>query len=230
MAENINNLMRWDKNVRQWGAQGGPVYQTTIVTVQSGQEQRAQNWINSRGMWNLGNRDLKSSQYQQLLDFFHQARGRLIGFRIRDWMDYADDGRGILGTGVGDPTSVDNVYQMGKRRLVPDTGTGVGAIQKITRPVGPSFVDVPELGNTLRFFVDGVEVGATVDDSTGLVTLPSAVTDANVLTWTGQYDYPARFDLDTFSHSIEAFIEHDAATPQDVWIKLGDVPVVQLRE
>lgn len=225
----FENMARLDGNIRQWGATGGPAFQTTVVTVQSGDEQRAQNWTSSRGAWNIGNRQVPLAAYQNLLDFFYQMKGKLKGFRVCDWTDFQDDGRGILGTGVGDPLNLGQVYQMNKRRLLPDTTDGF--LQKITRPIGPSFIDVPELGDTIKVFVNGVQVGAVVDDTTGLVTLPAPTSGTDVLTWTGRYDIPARFDTDSFQmNQIEAFIEQDGDTPKTVWVQLGAIPVVQLRE
>lgn len=303
MAENILNEARFDDNVRQWMASGGPSYSTSIVSVQSGDEQRARNWINSRGMWNIGDRNVPMSKYQQLLSFFHRVRGRHVGFRIRDWTDFADDGRGVLGAGTG---TGDLSYQMNKIRTID--GVAGASYQKITRPVGPSFAS--SLGNTVEVYLNGIEVpqGATpgscmVNDSTGVVVFvpytwgvveiqsgntivldvvhnlsagewlvldnfgngndglarvlsvvsPTSVVLAKALTpeiapaeavamnlpgptdaitWTGQYDIPARFDIDQFTmNTIEAFIEGGQENnPSDVWIRLGSIPVIQLRE
>lgn len=170
MADIINEA-RWDENVRQWSATGGPSYSTQIVSVQSGDEQRAANWIQPRGTYNLGDRDVPSAKYQKLLSFFHRMRGRFHGFRIRDWTDYADDGRGVLGSGVG--TGVMS-YQMNKLRAVD--GVAGATFQKITRPVGPTFDSNPTLGNSVKIFRDGLEVpqvnspgGCFVNDAGGTV-------------------------------------------------------------
>lgn len=310
MSDTVINEARWDENVRQWSATGGPSYSTQIVSVQSGDEQRAANWIQPRGTYNLGDRDVPSAKYQKLLSFFHRMRGRFHGFRIRDWTDYADDERGVLGGGVGNGAMS---YQMNKVRGV-DGVSGV-TLQKITRPVGPTFASNPDLGNTIRIYKDGMEVpqvnapgGCLVDDTKGTVLFiphsfaissiagsPGAsvitfsgahnfsvgefVTVAgyvdgldgnngswqisnipnsnsvevfatltstseggatgsdlpgvnNTLTWTGLYDIPARFDTDSFNmNQIQAFIEGgEEQRPSDVWIRLGSIPVIQLRE
>lgn len=303
MAENILNEARWDDNVRQWMATGGPGYSTSIVSVQSGDEQRAANWINSRGRYNVGDRNVPMHKYQELLSFFHRVRGRAVGFRLRDWTDFRDDGRGVLGSGIGDGSIT---YQMNKIRAIP--GVAGATFQKITRPIGPSFAST--LGNTVDILVNGVEVpqgggqGACyVNDSTGVVVFnpytftvssiagstmtftgnhnliagdwlklsgfsgsmegnndqlvqvggvasPNSViinqtliggvgtgTAANLpgptdsITWTGLYDIPARFDLDDFQNTIEAFIEGgEELAPTNVWIRLGSIPLIQLRE
>lgn len=302
MADNILNNARWDDNVRQWSATGGPSYSTTIVSIQNGNEQRAANWINSRGSWNLGDRGVPMAKYQKLLSFFHRVQGKFIGFRIRDWTDYSDDGRGVLGTGVGNG---DLSYQMNKLRSIENV---VGSTyQKITRPVGTSFA--ASIGNTIKIYQNGLEIpqgggqgSCFVNDETGVVVfnpytfeISSAVGDTitftsphnlsvgewikvqgyvgegetnngfyqvtgtfgsnavtvnrtgmvggpgatalnlpgptDTITWTGQYDIPARFDIDSFSNQIEAFIEGgDDNKPENVWVRLSTIPVVQLRE
>lgn len=304
MSDNVLNTARWDDNVRQWTAMGGPSYSTTVVSVQSGDEQRAANWLQARGEWNVGDRNMQMAKYQKLLSFFHRMRGRFFGFRIRDWTDYSDDGRGVLGTGQGDGSLS---YQMNKIRAVE--GTTGASYQKITRPIGSTFART--LGNTITIYLNGIEVpqgggvgSCYVDDSTGrvlfnpytwditavtvigVVTFSSnhnlsvgewltiqgfeqeleenngvvqvssiissnsvqvsrgftvgataGATAANLpgptdeITWTGQYDIPVRFNTDSFNmNQVEAFIEGGTEDPKDVWIHLGSIPVVQLRE
>lgn len=304
MAENILNEARWDDNVRQWLATGGPGYSTSIVSVQSGDEQRASNWINARGRYNVGDRNVPMAKYQDLLSFFHRVKGRFYGFRLRDWTDFRDDGRGVLGAGVG---TGEMTYQMNKIRTIPNVAGAT--LQKITRPIGPTFAS--SLGNTVDIFINGVEVpqgggqgSCYVDDAGGKVLfVPYTFAVANIttasriqftgnhnliegdwltlsgfdgaqegnndrmvrvsniissntvdtngplidgsgpgtaanlpgptdaLTWTGLYDIPARFELDDFQNTVEAFIEGgEELTPTNVWIRLGSIPLIQLRE
>lgn len=317
------NLARWDKTQRQWGATGGPVWNTTIAQVQSGEETRKSRWARSLGQWELGNRGVLESEYQDLLDFFMAMRGKLYGFRIRDWTDFRDNGRGRLGpTGLASPAI--DAYQMFKSRVVPTTGASYQ--QPITRPVGRSFASDPDLGNTIKLFVNGIEqiqdqespyTPGTwrVDDTTGIATYtpfqwgflaltmgaPGQVqvqtTAANTLqvgdwvrvsglpapadgfngvwvvltidgpdlftvaspynvgdfsgaganriiqlglpldaplTWTGEYDKPARFDIDGPIPAQIALINETSSDgslpPSTVGIQLGTVPVVELRE
>lgn len=188
MAENILNEARWDDNVRQWLATGGPGYSTSIVSVQSGDEQRAANWVNSRGRYNVGDRNVPMFKYQELLSFFHRVKGRAIGFRLRDWTDFQDNGRGVLGAGIGTGAIS---YQMNKLRAITNVA-GV-TLQKITRPVGSTFSST--LGNTIDIFVNGMEIpqgggqgSCYVDDSTGMVVFnPYTFTVSNIAAGTVQF-------------------------------------------
>lgn len=196
------NLARWDKTQRQWGATGGPVFNTTVAQVQSGEETRKSRWARSLGQWELGNRGMLESEYQELLDFFMAMRGKLYGFRIRDWTDFRDNGRGRLGaTGLGSP-AVD-VYQMFKTRTV--AATGAEYQQRITRPVGRSFAADPDLGNTIELFVNGVQ---QVQDQTAPYT-PA--------TWRVHYGRPHERMLRRFqSHPVQ-IQAHTLRVRQVLW-------------
>lgn len=163
---------RYDGVVRQWSMSGGTVFSTTITTTQSGKEQRQGNWALSRGQWEIGNRGVNNKDLQSLISFFTIMKGRLHGFRIRDWFDYKDDGMGVVGYGSGDNSLS---YQMNKKR----TYEYIDEVyyQKITKPIGKTFSANPKLGNTIKIFWNNVEVfqgsgsgTCDVDDTTGIVT------------------------------------------------------------
>jgi len=163
---------RYDGVVRQWSMSGGQSFSTTITTTQSGIEQRQGNWAFSRGQWEIGNRGVNHKDLQNLVSFFHIMKGRLHGFRLRDWLDYKDDGIGVLGTGQGNNSLS---YQMNKKRSYEYIDDYY--LQKITKPVGKSFSGDPKLGNTIKIYWNGTEVfqgsgagSCSVDDTTGIVT------------------------------------------------------------
>lgn len=107
------------------GAQGGPMYNTSVVTAQNGFEQRNANWQFPRYKWSViipyGDEDL----FFQLMNFFHARSGKLVAFRFHDPSDYqaVND---IIWHDVGN-----GVYRLAKTY----SSGGVALVRKITRPV-----------------------------------------------------------------------------------------------
>ena len=142
------------------GFSGGPGFSTGIVEMASGDEQRNAQWAQARREWSGDHIPWVRAQIAQLLDFCHCMQGRAVGFRFRDPLDYRDDGRGILGAGVGAglPT-----YQLGKRYAV-------GTLQHdraIRKPV-PGTITIKRNGAAVA--VGSVAGQVTLDTATGIAT------------------------------------------------------------
>jgi uncharacterized protein (TIGR02217 family) len=115
----------------------------------------------------------------------------LHGFRFRDQTDYsADSTVGLLGTGVGSGVAA---YQMYKRY----TAASINFDRKILKPVSGT---VAVFKNAVSQTIVPSAPGAgqcTVNTVTGIVTFGgSAPTGGDVITWSGDFDVPVRFDLD----------------------------------
>jgi len=80
-----------------FGANGGPIRQTEIITLAIGQEQRNTAQANSRRRYDAGVGVKSLEDMQTLIAFFEARRGQLHGFRFRDPMDHKVDGE--IGTG-----------------------------------------------------------------------------------------------------------------------------------
>lgn len=142
--------------------QGGSEFSTTIVSVNSGFEQRNSNWSAARGQWQVGMRVVNEDEFFDFKSFFMARRGKFQGFRLKDWMDYKDDGAGVLGiTGLASFST--KVYQMYK-----NYDSGVDTYQrKIAKPVSGQveiFVD------SVQFPVGSGEGQVAIDYTTGLIT------------------------------------------------------------
>lgn len=70
------------------GALGGPERKTEIVTLGSGFEQRNARWADSRRRYDAGYGVKTVDQLHLIVEFFEERRGRLFGFRWKDWLDY----------------------------------------------------------------------------------------------------------------------------------------------
>lgn len=69
-------------------AKSGPQRQTDVVTLRSGGEERNAIWANSRRKYNAGYGIKGVAEAQTILAFWEERRGRLTGFRWKDWFDF----------------------------------------------------------------------------------------------------------------------------------------------
>lgn len=172
---------------------GGPTWQTMVIRMDSGEEQRNRVWAEDLGQWDVGSFVKTEADVATVLAFFHAMQGRFIGFRFRDPKD-ADVVAQVLGTGTG----VQATYQ-----LVKTYGSGPAAYTKtITKPVA----------GTIQITVGGVVqvegTAFTVDTTTGVVTfLPEHVPgDGQTVLASCTFDKPVRFDLDTLTITYDDLV------------------------
>lgn len=179
---------------------GGRQFSTAIVTTSAGFERRNINWSQSLGRWEFGDRVLIQQEIDDLIDFFESVAGKAVGFRFKDWSDFkckSTAGRLI-------PTGVLRQYQLQK--------SYGSRTKKITKPVIVSLFE-----NGAQFF------DFVLDTKTGILT--TATVRAGVLTWSGEFDLPARFDTDQLQTKFEAIDEESG----DSMHYLYSLPVVELR-
>ncbi len=128
----LNNFMetRFPVDI-SYGSIGGPVYFTNIVSMYAGHEQRNINWANARRKYNVSYGIKNDKQFQELVAFFHNCRGRAIGFRFKDWSDYVCDKQLV---GVGDGISQTfQLYKSYETQLLD--GNTASYKRKIDKPV-----------------------------------------------------------------------------------------------
>ena len=190
------------------GSSGGPERRTEIVVTGSGAEERNSRWAHSRRRYDAGFGVKSLDDIHQVIGFFEERRGRLIGFRWKDHMDWkscapraqvsALDQR--IGTGDGTARS----FQLVKRY-----GAGLREyVRMITKPVAGS----------VRLAVAGAAVtGFSVDALTGIVTLAQAPAAGAAVTAGFEFDVPVRFDTDELRINLTQFAA-------------GDIPQIPLME
>ena len=191
------------------GAMGGPERRTEIVTLASGHEERNSPWAHSRRRYDAGLGMRSLDDLEALIAFFEARGGQLHGFRWRDWADWRScapsgrvtpfDQRIGRGDGAARRFALVKRYRSGE----------AGYVRPIAKPVP----------GTVRVGVEGVEVGASVDETTGEVRLDSVPADGAVVTAGFEFDVPVRFDTDRIQVSVSGFEAGEA--PQ--------VPVVEVR-
>ena len=181
-----------------FGSTGGVERRTEIVTLASGHERRSTPWAQGRRRYLIGANLRSLDDMAALTGFFEARRGRLFGFRFRDFADFKSCAPGavvsaqdqVLGTGDGVRTRFD---------LVKRYGEGEDALERrVRKPVA----------GTVRVAVAGVELdagGFTVDAATGEVTLAVAPPVGAVVTAGFEFDVPVRFDADRIEVTLESF-------------------------
>jgi uncharacterized protein (TIGR02217 family) len=192
------------------GGSGGPERRTEIVVTGSGAEERNSRWASSRRRYDAGFGIKSLDDIHQVIAFFEERRGRLIGFRFKDHMDWkscaprAQVSRfdQTIGTGDGARAS----FQLVKRY-----GSGLrDYVRTITKPVA----------GTVRIAVAGTAVtGFSVNLLTGVVTLAQAPASGAAVTAGFEFDVPVRFDTDELRINLTQFAAGD----------IPQIPLVEIR-
>lgn len=179
------------------GAKGGSKFNTTVLQMASGREQRNINWSRVRGEWDIGYGLQNREDMEEVLHFFHARWGRAHSFNFYDWVDHSV---GIQSVGVADGATTQ--FQMFKRyqngpyyfdyeikKIVPGSVLGVA-------------VDNAGDGN----FTTVNPLVWSVDETTGILefdTAPSWSSEVQVLGF--EFYRPVRFDTDLIETSIDFY-------------------------
>jgi uncharacterized protein (TIGR02217 family) len=173
------------------GATGGPERRTEIVVVGSGAEERNSRWADSKRSYNAGYGIRSANDLHEAIAFFEERRGRLHGFRWKDWSDYKSCAPSAT------PLPTDQAI---------GTGDGANASFQLMKTYGASFapwartIAKPVTG-TVVLAVAGVTANPldyAVNTTTGVVTftvghIPG---DGQAITAGFEFDVPVRFDTD----------------------------------
>lgn len=195
-----------------FGSTGGVERRTEIVTLGSGHERRSTPWADGRRRYLIGANLRSLADMATLTAFFEARRGRLYGFRFRDFADWQScaPGGAVAATdhGIGAGDGATTGFQLVKRY-----GDGAEAVaRRIAKPVAGS----------VRVAVDGAELAAeafTVDAASGTVELAVAPETGAAVTAGFEFDTPVRFDADRIEATLESF---DAG-------RMAAIPLIEIR-
>ncbi len=172
-----------------FGASGGPVRQTEIVTLANGCEHRNTSQLGSRRRYDAGVGVRSVEDMQTLLAFFEARFGQLYGFRFLDPFDHEADTAGeFLGTGDGHTKLF---------RLQKSYGDQEGHYARIiSKPIA----------ETVEIYIDGQrENTLSLDATTGWITLGTAPSTGAIITARFNFEVPVRFDTPNLSARLEDF-------------------------
>ena len=175
-----------------FGSTGGVERRTEVVTLASGFERRSTPWAQGRRRYLIGAGVRSLDDAAALVAFFEARRGRLHGFRFRDFADFKSCApSGVIGPmdqalGAGDGAA--SVFALAK------------AYGDLARPI------VKPVAGTVRVAIDGTETMTfEVDLATGQVTFDAPPDEGAVLTAGFEFDTPVRFDTDRIDVTLESF-------------------------
>lgn len=150
-----------------YGSKGGPSWNTSVITLNSGHEKRNKNWTNARYSYDVAYGVKTQTELLALVDYFNRVNGKSDPFRYKDHADYQAIDEAL--TPDGSPTI----------QLIRTYGSGSNTwVRNITKPVSGS--TFKRGGSPL------VAIVPSVDTTTGIITLPadssatiSGITQAN---------------------------------------------------
>ncbi len=154
-------------------ATGGARFRTLIHRADGGGEQRIQTWSEPLCEYAFDYFALTHEQREKIIALHRIARGKLSGFRFKDWSDYRIVD-GVLGQSTGG-----NLLQASKSYHFEGL-----SVQRTIRKL---------VAGTVVVKVNGVvDSSAAVNLNTGAV----ASAQSGMVTLTAEFDVPVRFDLD----------------------------------
>lgn len=175
-----------------FGSTGGVERRTEITTLGSGFERRSTPWAEGRRRYLIGAGLRSLDDMAAMTAFFEARRGRLYGFRFRDFADFKScaPGEAVAATDqrIGTGDGVRRMFRLGK--------TYGNHVRRIAKPVEGS----------ARVAVNGVETTAfALDHLTGEMTLATPPMSGAVVTAGFVFDTPVRFDADRIEVTLESF-------------------------
>ena len=180
---------------------GGPSFNTRVVKLSAGGEQRNENLSQAYGAWEFGEKMLNNEELEIIRTFFWKARGKLIEFRFKDWTDFEVK----PGEGFARQTSKGI-------RLIKRYAPGIE--REIPCPVDGFILKV---GNEIR-------LSASVNPQTGLLETYGGGA-ASAMTWVGEFDARVRFDVDSMPLTVKNV---DTRTGEKhIW--LSPLPIVEMQ-
>ena len=202
------------------GVIGGPMYDTTVFSLDSGLEIRNQNWIVPRAQYDAGYGLLEKFDsglpvdldIALLVNIFHAMRGKAFSFMFRDWSDYEvgyQSGSLIIAQiiALGDDSTT--VFQLFKEYSIDLIG---GGTKTLVRPLTKIADDVQ-----FQLFLDGVLLATPADytmdflrGKATLVVAPASTggtgpSDEEVLSSRFNFLNHVRFGTDKLDLNMELF-------------------------
>jgi uncharacterized protein (TIGR02217 family) len=182
-----------------FGSMGGIERRTEIVELVSGHEERNSPWAHSRRRYDAGLGVRSLDDLDSVLAFFEARRGRLYGFRWKDWLDH----KSCAPSGQPAPTDQKLAAASLPTTRWTLTKTYFDPAGSYARPIAKP------VAATVRVAVDGVELmpGAdfVVNPATGDVEMAVAPPIGAAVTAGFEFDVAVRFDTDVIEVNLAAF-------------------------
>lgn len=165
---------------------------TDVVTLRSGHEERNTIWAHSRRSYDvaLGVRDL--GDIYAVIEFWEARRGRLRGFRFKDWADFRSRSprQAVAPTDQAMAMLTATTYQLQK--------TYTSGPNPYTRTITKPVVGTVRVQDNTGELTSGSDF--TVDHTTGVVTFTVPPTGAPTAGF--EFDVPVRFEAEDLEVNV----------------------------
>ncbi len=197
-----------------FGALGGTMRKVDVVTLANGREIRSTPWRQNRRQYHVGTGIKSRAALYEVMSFFEARRGKLHGFRYKDWTDFQSCAPGAVTDYqdqiIGFADGIETQFQLMKNYRSGDET----AKRIITKPVRASVkIGVDDLPYELGTHFD-------VDEMTGFVRFYEPPETGAPIYAGFEFDVPVRFDCDELMVSLSQF---DAG-------EVADIPLVEVLE
>jgi len=199
----------------EYGSQGGDGWNTGIIELDSGTEERVARWSNPKRSYDVSYAVKTRTVLRAVLDFFNARQGAANSFRFRDWMDYAStaDGGVISFGGVTYQAAAAGAANITNADQQIGTGNGTTTTFQLVKKYTSGSqtytrnITKPVSGSLLISFDTGAgpvnqSSGFSVDTSTGIVTFTTAPANGTLIRAGFVFDVEARFSDDTDKRGI----------------------------
>ena len=165
----------------------GPEIDVITITSDSGGTLRQLQFQSAKIRFTVEETEQPQSVVASLLAFFLNRKGRLYGFRAKDITDFSLNGA-VLEAADGTRTQF---------QIVKNYGSGAqNSVRTILKPNADVIVDIAGTP---------VDPQPSVSTETGIITFASPPAPGSVITCTGTFDVPVRFNADEAVFSIQGF-------------------------
>ena len=138
-------------------------FNTSIITSKNGNEQRNVNWQYNKMKYNIINGIKTTTELDEIIKLFRNAKGQAYGFRFKDWSDYKATKQQIA---IGD--NINTKFQLIKTYIISNNIY----TRIITKPVI----------STVKLYIDDVEINDfNIDFTTGEIVLSSPPQENSII-------------------------------------------------
>lgn len=180
---------------------------TDVVTLRSGHEERNTIWADSRRSYDVsfGVRDLQD--IYAVIEFWEARRGRLRGFRFKDWADFRSRSprQAVAPTDQAMAFITSTTYQLQK--------TYSASSNPYTRTITKPVVGTVRVRDNTGELTSGTQF--TVDHATGIVTFTAPPVGTPTAGF--EFDVPVRFEAEDMEVNVAL-------------VDVGSVPSIMLVE
>lgn len=208
------NLVQFPLTVSEWSK--SVAYLTDVIVGRNGQEVRNAIWQDPLHRFNASFSIKTYADVQSLVVFFHAMRGREQAFLVKDWADFE----------ITDWTQSSNTANSSR--------TQFQLVKRYTQTIGVTTSEYvrtikhPKVSSVTCQVAGSPVTPTSVNLSTGVVTLPSAPTTGQSVTFKcTEFYVPVRFDIDELPVEMLNYWVASGANKSNV--QIPEIPLVEVR-